>query len=198
MVMFFSGFLLSSAAVLLLYHVEPVLNTHLQPETKAGIGLGVAVLCGLVTMLVTTVGLLISGLQLGSLLSLSILVVLGQFHSLTPLWVPLTVVLATSMAAAVFTLQWQKLFSIIYTSVFGATAVMLCVDYLVGAFALPDQVYDIFSQVAQRPFCWFDWTVTGICPVLSLVGVLVQWWFTAKGISHIGGEFHSVRTSEVF
>uniref|UniRef100_A0A3Q0S7F4 Transmembrane protein 198 n=1 Tax=Amphilophus citrinellus TaxID=61819 RepID=A0A3Q0S7F4_AMPCI len=191
MAMFFSGFLLSSVAVLLLYHKEPVLSTHLETETKAGIGLGVAVLCGLVTMLITTVGLLISGLQLGSLLSLSILVVIGQFHSLTPVWVPLSVVLAASMAAAVFTLQWQKLFSIIYTSVFGATAVMLCVDYLVGAFVLPDQVYDIFSQVAQRPFCWFDWAITGICPVLSLSGVLVQWWFTAKEMSHTGGEFNS-------
>lgn len=186
MVMFFSGFLLSSAAMLLLYHKEPALSTQLQAETKAGIGLGVAVLCGLLTMLMTTVGLLISGLLLGSLLSLSILVVIGQFHSLTPVWVPLSVVLAASMAAAVFTLQWQKLFSIIFTSVFGATAVMLCADYLVGAFVLPDQVYDIFCQAAPRPLCWFDWAVTGICPVLSLTGVLVQWWFTAKGMSHNG------------
>lgn len=176
--------------MLLLYHKEPALSTQLQAETKAGIGLGVAVLCGLLTMLMTTVGLLISGLLLGSLLSLSILVVIGQFHSLTPVWVPLSVVLAASMAAAVFTLQWQKLFSIIFTSVFGATAVMLCADYLVGAFVLPDQVYDIFSQAAPRPLCWFDWAVTGICPVLSLTGVLVQWWFTAKGMSHNGSKFN--------
>lgn len=198
MVMFFSGFLLSSAAMLLLYHKEPALSTQLQAETKAGIGLGVAVLCGLLTMLMTTVGLLISGLLLGSLLSLSILVVIGQFHSLTPVWVPLSVVLAASMAAAVFTLQWQKLFSIIFSSVFGATAVMLCADYLVGAFVLPDQVYDIFSQAAPRPLCWFDWAVTGICPVLSLTGVLVQWWFTAKGMSHNGSKFNSICNSTLY
>lgn len=184
MVMFFSGFMFSSAAVLLFYHKETVLDAQLGTETKAGIGLGVGVLCGLMTMLVTTMGLLLSGLQLGSLLSLSILVVIGQFYSLTPMWVPLCAVLAASIVTAVFILQWQKLFIIIYTSVFGATAVMLCVDYLLGTFMLPDQVYDMLSQVAPRPLCWFNWAIAGIWPVMSLIGVLVQWKFTAKGVSH--------------
>ncbi|XP_070766987.1 transmembrane protein 198-like [Enoplosus armatus] len=184
MVMFFSGFMFSSAAVLLLYHKEPVLDVQLGTETKAGIGLGVGVLCGLMTMLVSTMGLLLSGLQLGGLLSLAILVVVGQFHSLTPVWVPLSAVLAASIVTAVFTLQWQKLFTVVYTSVFGAATVMLCVDYLVGTFMLPDQVYDVLWQVAPRPLCWFNWAITGIWPVMSLIGVLVQWRFTAKGVSH--------------
>ncbi|XP_018542889.1 transmembrane protein 198 [Lates calcarifer] len=184
MVMFFSGFMSGTAAVLLLYHKEPVLDVQLGTETKAGISLGVGVLCGLMTMLVSTMGLLLSGLQLGTLLSLAILVVIGQFHSLTPVWVPLSFVLAASIITAVSSLQWQKLFSIFYTSVFGATTVMLCVDYLVGTFVLPDQVYDMLCQVAPRPLCWFNWAITGICPTLSLLGVLVQWRFTAKGVSH--------------
>ncbi|XP_071333249.1 transmembrane protein 198-like [Trachinotus anak] len=184
MVMFFSGFMSGTAAVLLLYHNEPVLDVQLGTETKAGIGLGVGVLCGLMTMLVSTMGLLLSGLQLGTLLSLAVLVVIGQFHSLTPVWVPLSTVLAASIISAVFTLQWQKLFSIFYTSVFGATTVMLCVDYLVGTFVLPDQVYDMFCQVAPRPLCWFNWAITGIFPLMTFTGVLVQWRFTAKGVSH--------------
>lgn len=194
MVMFFSGFMSGTAAVLLLYHKEPVLDVQLGTETKAGIGLGVGVLCGLMTMLVSTMGLLLSGLQLGTLLSLAILVVIGQFHSLTPVWVPLSFVLAASIITAVSSLQWQKLFSIFYTSVFGATTVMLCVDYLVGTFVLPEQVYDMLCQVAPRPLCWFNWAITGICPTLSLLGVLVQWRFTAKGVSHTEGEFSSICT----
>ena len=194
MVMFFSGFMFGSAAVLFVYHKEPVLNVQFGAETKAGIGLGVGVLCGLMTMLVSTLGLLLSGLQLGSLLSLSILVVIGQFHSLTPVWVPLSAILAASLTTAVFTLQGQKLFSIIYTSVFGATTVMLCMDYLVGTFMLPDQVYDIFCQVAPRPLCWFNWAITGICPAMSFVGVLLQCWLTSQGVSHREGEFKSIFT----
>ncbi|XP_053173710.1 transmembrane protein 198-like [Scomber japonicus] len=184
MVMFFSGFMFGAAAVILLYHKEPVLEVQLGTETKAGIGLGVGVLCGLMTMLVSTMGLIVSGVQLGGLLSLPILVVIGQFHTLTPVWVPFSVVLSASIVTAIFTLQWQKLFTIIYTSVFGAIVVMLCVDYLVATFTLPDQVYDILSQVTPRPLCWFNWAITGICPVLSLIGVLVQWKFTGKGVSH--------------
>ncbi|XP_071401995.1 transmembrane protein 198-like [Centroberyx affinis] len=184
MVMFLSGFMLGSAAVFLLYHKEPVLDSQLGMETKAGIGLGVGVLCGLMTMLVYTMGLFLTGLQLGCLLTLAGLVVIGQFYSLTPVWVPLSVVLAASVVTAVFTLQWQKLFTVVSTAVFGATTVMLCVDYLVGTFALAGHVYDILCQVGPRPLCWFNWAITGICPVLSLMGVLVQWKFTAKGVSH--------------
>lgn len=193
MVMFFSGFILSSAAILLLYK-EPVLDTQLGTETKAGIGLGVGVLCGLMTMLVSTMGLLISGLQLGSLLSLATSVVVGQFHSLTPAWIPLSTILAASVVTGIFTLQWQKLFTIIYTSVFGAAAVTLCVDYLLGMFMLPDQVYDVLCQVQPRPLCWFDWAVTGIWPVMSLIGVLVQWRVSAKGVSHTNGQLYSICT----
>lgn len=190
MVMFFSGFLFGVAAVILLYHKEPVLEVQLGTETKAGIGLGVGVLCGLMTMLVSTMGLILSGVQLGALLALPILVAIGQFHSLTPVWVPLSVVLAASIVTAIFTLQWQKLFTIIYTSVFGATTVMLCVDYLVGSFMLPDEVYDILCQATPRPLCWFHWAITGICPVLSLIGVLMQWNCTGKGVSHTEGKYN--------
>lgn len=191
MVMFLSGFMFGSAAVLLVYYIEPGLNPQLGEEAKASIGLGVGVLCGLVTMLVSTLGLLLSGLQLGSLLSLSILVVIAQFHSFPPVWVPLTVVLSASIPTALFMVQWQKLFGIIYTSVVGATVVMLCVDYVVGTFMLPDQVYEMFCQAAPRPLCWYNWAITGISPVLSLLGVMVQWWLTAKGVSHKGSEFQS-------
>ncbi|KAF3697229.1 Transmembrane protein 198 [Channa argus] len=184
MVMFFAGFMFGTTAVLLLYHKEPILDAQLGVETKAGIGLGVAVLCGLVTMLVSTMGLVLSGIQLGSVISLSILVIIGQFYRLTPVWVPVSVVLAASIITAVFTLQWQKLFSIIYTSVFGATTVMLCAEYFVDAFQLLDQVYDVLHEAAPHPLCWFNWAITAICPVLSLIGVLVQWKFTAKGVSH--------------
>ncbi|CAG6021818.1 unnamed protein product [Menidia menidia] len=184
MVMFFSGFMFGSTGVLVFYHKEPIFNAQLGPETKAGVGLGVGVLCGLITMLVSTLGLVLSGLQLGSLLSLSTLLVVGHFHSLAPAWGPLAVTLAASVATAALTLRWQRLFSIAYTSVFGATVAVLCLDYLVGGFRLPRQTYDVFGQVSPQPLCWFNWAVAGICPVLSLAGVLVQWCFTARGISH--------------
>nr|XP_043894577.1 transmembrane protein 198-like isoform X1 [Solea senegalensis]XP_043894578.1 transmembrane protein 198-like isoform X1 [Solea senegalensis] len=184
MVMFFSGFMFGTIAILLLYHKEPLLDVQLGIESKAGICLGVGVLCGLMTTLLSTLGLFLSGLQLGTLLTLITLVVIEQFYSLTPAWVPLTSILVVSITTAVFMLKWQKMFSIFYTSVLGATTVILGVDYLVGTFMLPNQVYDLLRQVVPDPLCWFDWVIIAICPVLSLLGVLVQWKFTAKGVSH--------------
>lgn len=188
MVMFLSGFMLSSAFLLLVYSEESKLDSQLGTETKVGIGLGVGVLCGLMTMLVTSMGLFFCGLQLGGVLCLAILVVIGQFHSLNPAWVPLSAISVASILTAVSTLQWQKLFTVIYTSVFGAATLMLCVDYLLGSFILPFQVSDMLRQVVPRPFCWFNWAITGIWPAMSLMGVLVQWRCSAKGVSHKEGE----------
>ncbi|CAL1606470.1 unnamed protein product [Knipowitschia caucasica] len=180
MVLFFSGFLFGSAAVLLVYHREPALDSHLSLETRAGIGLGVGVLCGLITMLVSEIGYILGGLQLGSLICLPILVVVGHFWTLSSEWVPVGSILAFGIISAVFTLLWHKVFMVLYTCVCGALTVMLCVDYVIGTFAMPDQVYDLFVHGSGRPLCWFDWAVTGLWPLLSLVGGLVQWKWTAR------------------
>ncbi|XP_072305294.1 transmembrane protein 198-like [Eucyclogobius newberryi] len=179
-VLFFSGFLFGSAAVLLLYHKEPALDSHLSLETRAGIGLGVGVLCGLVAMLVSAVGYILSGLQLGALTCLALLVPAGQFWVLSSEWVPVGSMLALGIITAVFTLLWHKLFMVLYTCVYGAVTVMLCLDYVIGTFAMPEQVYGLLRHGVGRPLCWFDWAVAGIWPLLSLVGGLVQWRWTAR------------------
>ncbi|XP_037312764.2 transmembrane protein 198-like [Pungitius pungitius] len=184
MVMFISGFVFGATTVPLLYHTERLLDARLRSESRAGVSLAVGVLCGLTTTLVPPLGLVLSGLQLGGLLSLAALVVVGQFHSLAPAWAPLLAALAAAIAAALHALRWRRLFTVVYTSVLGAGTVTLSVDYLVGTFTLPDQVYDLFCQVAPSPLCRFDWAVVGIWPVLGLAGVLVQRGFTAKGVSH--------------
>lgn len=191
--MFLSGFMFGSALVCLLYHKEPVLDTQLTMETKAGILLGVSVLCGLVTVQVQTVGLIITGLELGCLLTLANLLVVRQFYSLSPLWAPLGALLATSTFCATLTLQWQKLFTVLSTAAVGATVVMACVDFFVETSLLAGHAYDILSQVPPRPLCWYSWVITGACPLFSLMGVLVlvQWMLTAKGVSHTEGEWHS-------
>ncbi|XP_057686255.1 transmembrane protein 198-like [Corythoichthys intestinalis] len=184
MIIFFSGFLSGSASVFWLYHIKPVSEAHTGTETKAGIILGVGVLCGLASLLVTTLGLLLCGLQLSGLFCCATLVIFSQFHNVVPTWMPLSVIMASSVCAAVLALRWQRLFIITYTSAFGATTVMLCVDYFVGAFMLLDQVYDMFSQKSPLPLCWFNWATTGIGPLLGAISMLAQWKCTAKGVFH--------------
>ncbi|KAL1020722.1 hypothetical protein UPYG_G00003790 [Umbra pygmaea] len=184
MAMFLSGFMFGSALVRLLYHKEPVLDSQLAEGTKAGILLGVAVLCGLVTMLLQTLGLVVTGLQLGFLLSLATLLVVGQFHVLTPLWAPLGALLATGIFCAMLTLHWQKQFTVVSTATVGAAVVMVCVDYFVEMSLLVDHGYDILTQAPPGPLCWYSLGIAGVCPLFSLMGILVQWTLTAKGVFH--------------
>ncbi|XP_053704967.1 transmembrane protein 198-like [Synchiropus splendidus] len=184
MVLFLSGCMFGSEATLVFFCREPVLWEQLGPQTQACFGLGMALLCGLSSLLISPLGLLLSGLQLGTLLATFVLVVLGRFWSLNPDWALLGVVMATSVVTAVVALLWQKLFVVIYTSVLGATAAVLCVEYLVGALSLPGQVSDVYGLIAQQRLCWFHWAVAGCIPGLALIGAVVQWTLTAGETGH--------------
>ncbi|XP_077469820.1 transmembrane protein 198-like [Stigmatopora argus] len=180
LIVFFSGFLSGSALVLWLYHTQPLPEAHAWAETKAGIILGVGVFCGMASLLLTTLGLLLCSLQLGCLLCCAVLVLVSQFYTIVPTWVPFIAIAAAGVPAVVLALRWQRLFVITYTSAFGATAVMLCVDYFVGALMLLDQVNDIVSQTSPLPFCWFNWATTAVGPFLGATGMLAQWKCTAQ------------------
>lgn len=196
MVMFLSGFMLGSSVVCLLSMVQKDFavppDSELGPETEAGIGLGVGVLCGLLTMLLSTLGLFLTGLQLGAALSAATLLAAAQLLPGSVLaaswwwwwWMPLSALLATSVLFAVLTLRWQKPLTVVSTGVCGALAVAMAVDYLVEASPLVVQVCDVISGGAARPLCWFTWALLGTAPALGLAGILVQWKVTASGISH--------------
>lgn len=183
-VMFLSGLMFGSVVIFLLCHKERVLDTQLSVEVSAGIGLGIGLLCGLVTMLVRSVGLFITGLLLGLLLALSGLLVAHQFYTPSTVWVPLGTLLGIGMLFSVLTLQWQKLFTVLSTAVFGAAIMTVCADYFVEMLALVSHVYECLRLVTAPPLCWYSWVILGIWPALSLMGILVQWKLTAEGFSH--------------
>lgn len=183
-VMFLSGLMFGSVIIFLLCHKEHVLDTQLSVEASAGIGLGIGLLCGLVTMLVRSVGLFMTGLLLGLLLALAALLVTHQFYTPTTVWVPLGALLGTGMLFAVLTLQWQKLFTMLSTAVFGAAIMTVCADYFVEMLALGKHVYDCLRLTPGPPLCWYSWVILGIWPALSLLGVLVQWKLMDNSMSH--------------
>ncbi|XP_053725251.1 transmembrane protein 198-like isoform X1 [Synchiropus splendidus] len=183
-VMFLSGLMFGSVIIFLLCHKEHVLDTQLSVEASAGIGLGIGLLCGLVTMLVRSVGLFMTGLLLGLLLALAALLAMHQFYTPTTVWVPLGALLGSGMLFAVLTLQWQKLFTMISTAVFGAAIMTVCADYFVEMLALATYVYECLRLSPQTSLCWYSWVIMGIWPLLSLIGVLVQWKLTDNSFSH--------------
>lgn len=189
-VMFLSGLMFGSVIIFLLCHKEHVLDTQLSVEASAGIGLGIGLLCGLVTMLVRSVGLFMTGLLLGLLLALAALLVTHQFYTPTTVWVPLGALLGTGMLFAVLTLQWQKLFTMLSTAVFGAAIMTVCADYFVEMLVLATHVYECLRLTPGPPLCWYSWVILGIWPALSIIGVLVQWKLTDDSFSHTEGKLY--------
>lgn len=185
--MFLSGLMFGSVIIFLLCHKEHVLDTQLSVEASAGIGLGIGLLCGLVTMLVRSVGLFMTGLLLGLLLALAALLVTQQFYTPTSVWVPLGTLLGAGMLFAVLTLQWQKLFTILSTAMFGAAIMTVCADYFVEMLVLATHVYECLRLTPGPPLCWYSWVILGIWPTLTLIGALVQWKLTDGSFSHTEG-----------
>ncbi|KAG7227456.1 hypothetical protein INR49_005270 [Caranx melampygus] len=68
-VLFLTGLMFGSVVIFMLCYKERVMDTQLSVEASVGIGLGIGTLCGLVTMLVRSVGLFMVGLLLGLLVA---------------------------------------------------------------------------------------------------------------------------------
>ncbi|MBN3291951.1 TM198 protein, partial [Polypterus senegalus] len=183
-VMFLSGLMFGSVIIYLLCHKERVLDTQLSVEVSASIALGIGLLCGLVTMLVRSVGLFMTGLLLGLLLCMAALVIMEQFYTPGTVWVPMGMLIGGGMLFAVLTLQWQKIFTILSTAIFGAATITVCVDYFIEMQLLVDFLYDRIRLSPSDPLCWYSWVIISLWPVLAFLGVIVQWKLTAEGFSH--------------
>ncbi|KAM4559965.1 transmembrane protein 198 isoform 1-T2 [Odontesthes bonariensis] len=185
-VMFLTGLMFGSVVIFMLCYKERVLDTQLSAEASVGIGLGIGTLCGLVTMLVRSVGLFMVGLLLGLLVAVATLVGMEELSDSPPrsVWVPLGVLLGLGMLFAVLTLQWQRLFTTLSTAVFGAAVITVALDYFVELCALVLYMYERIKAEPGKPVCWLTWVVLGVWPALTLLGVIVQWKVTAGGYSH--------------
>lgn len=172
--MFLSGLAFGSGVGHLLCLQERLLDG----QTRAAVSLGVGFLLALVAVLVRSVGLFLTGLQLGSLLSVAALLLLGQYYPIfNPAWVPVGTVLGTSVFFAVITLCWRKAMTVAATAAVGSAVAVACVDYWVEMPMLVSRAYEGLQR--RQGLCWYSWAVIGIWPVLGALGMLVQCRITA-------------------
>uniref|UniRef100_A0A665XBB5 Transmembrane protein 198 n=1 Tax=Echeneis naucrates TaxID=173247 RepID=A0A665XBB5_ECHNA len=183
-VLFLTGLMFGSVVIFMLCYKERVMDTQLSVEASVGIGLGIGTLCGLVTMLVRSVGLFMVGLLLGLCDCLSFFQVMEEFYHPKTVWVPLGILLGSGTLFAVLTLQWQCFFVTFSTATFGSAIITVTVDYFIELFALVHYIYERLRVGCHKPVCWFTWVILGVWPVLALLGVLIQWKVTAEGFSH--------------
>ncbi|NXN29512.1 TM198 protein, partial [Nycticryphes semicollaris] len=183
-IMFLSGLLFGSTVIFLLCYKERVLETQLSLEASAGIALAIGLLCGLVTLLLRSVGLFTTGLLLGLLLATAGLVTVTPVAPPPSPWVPAGSLLGLALLCALLALQWPKALTVLSTGVFGAAVVVVCADYFLEALAMVLYVHQRLRLAPAGPLCWQSWAVLGAWPALSLLAVLLQWKVTAHGFSH--------------
>ncbi|XP_001370107.1 transmembrane protein 198 [Monodelphis domestica] len=183
-VLFLTGLLFGSVVIFLLCYRERVLETQLNAGASAGIALGIGLLCGLVAMLVRSVGLFLVGLLLGLLLGAAALMGSGPFYQPGSVWGPLGLLLGGGLLCALLTLRWPRPFTTLATAVAGAALIAAAADYFAELLLLGRYAAERLRAAPVPPLCWRSWALLAIWPLLSLMGVLVQWRVTAEGDSH--------------
>ncbi|XP_074048655.1 transmembrane protein 198 isoform X2 [Macrotis lagotis] len=153
-VLFLTGLLFGSVVIFLLCYRERVLETQLNAGASAGIALGIGLLCGLVAMLPGSV------------------------------WGPLGLLLGGGLLFALLTLRWPRPFTTLATAVAGAALIAAAADYFAELLLLGRYAAERLRAAPVPPLCWRSWALLAIWPLLSLMGVLVQWKVTAEGDSH--------------
>ncbi|KAK7938847.1 hypothetical protein WMY93_002173 [Mugilogobius chulae] len=126
-----------------------------------GIGLGIGTLCGLVTMLVRSVGCSWWACCWGCCWGVASLVAMEEFYHPRTVWVPIGVLLGSGTLFAVLTLQWQRCFVTLSTATFGSAIITVTVDYFIELFALVHYIYERLRVSPKKPQCWFTWVILG-------------------------------------
>lgn len=186
--LFLTGLLFGSVVIFLLCYRERVLETQLSAGASAGIALGIGLLCGLVAMLVRSVGLFLVGLLLGLLLAAAALLGSAPYYQPGSVWGPLGLLLGGGLLCALLTLRWPRPLTTLATAVTGAALIATAADYFAELLLLGRYAVERLRAAPVPPLCWRSWALLALWPLLSLMGVLVQWRVTAEGDSHTEGE----------
>ena len=187
-VLFLTGLLFGSVVIFLLCYRERVLETQLSAGASAGIALGIGLLCGLVAMLVRSVGLFLVGLLLGLLLAAAALLGSAPYYQPGSVWGPLGLLLGGGLLCALLTLRWPRPLTTLATAVTGAALIATAADYFAELLLLARYAVERLRAAPVPPLCWRSWALLALWPLLSLMGVLVQWRVTAERDSHTEGE----------
>ncbi len=179
-----TGFVFGSVVTYLICLEENLLPL----EGKIGVAITAGVLCGLITMLVQYVGLFMTGFHLGLLLAVASLVIMEQFYHPSTKWIPIGILFGTGLIFALFILKFQRVFTIIATSVFGSALIVVAVDYYVEMFTMVHYVWERVKAEFSTPVCWFSWAIMCGWPLTFLIGAVVQGKVTSKGFDHHDGK----------
>lgn len=184
-IMFLTGFIFGSVLVYMILLEQNILP----PEGVLGCAVGAGILLGLVTMLIQQTGLFLTGFSLGVAVVAVILVVVEQFVHTGSKWIPIGVFLSLGIIFGILSLKFQKILTVIGTSVIGAAIGLAGIDYFVEHCHMTLYLWDRVLAEESSRLCWFSWLMFALWPVCAAVGVFIQWKFTSYGVDHRLGKF---------
>ena len=178
--MFLTGFLFGALVSYVVIQNETVLPMG----GRIGIILAAGLLCGLITMLVQYVGLFMTGFVLGELVAIVVLIIIEQFVHPSSRWIAIGILFGCGVLFALLNLYFQRGLTIIGSSIIGAAAIAVGVDYFVEGFRMLQYVTERIHVEWSVSLCWYSWVLFAVWPVVSLMGIIIQWRLTGKSIDH--------------
>ena len=91
------------------------------------------------------------------------------------------------------------------TVLYGSTLTIICLDYFIENFKLiywfrdklrdGQQMYESIGMTRTTSLCMISWILLALWPTACLIGLLVQWLITSKGINYSNDYNYGVVTS---
>lgn len=181
--MFLTGFISGAVVLYIVCQEEELLSTQLNAVVAVVAGL----LFGLITMLVIYLGLFMTGVHLGVLIALIVLIIVEFFYHPSTTWISVGIIFGIGLFFALVTLKFPKGCTILSTSLFGGALVATAIDYFVEKFGMLMYVWDRIKVMESDTPCWFSWLILGVWPFMLCVGLFVQWKITSQDYDHTEG-----------
>lgn len=187
--LFIAGFAGAGLLTYIICLIKSSLALHYVLLITTAVGIFAGILCTTVKF----VGLFTVGLSAGFCIAMGFLlgfVSVYQYHTIA---VPFGVICGLAVVMAGATVWWKRVLLIISSSVFGGALIMGGIDYFIEDFWLLIYGYKraYIMTVYGKP-CVVSWIILSIWPVISVVGLLVQFLKTGrKPVSPKKGERRS-------
>ncbi|CAG2163711.1 unnamed protein product, partial [Oppiella nova] len=207
-IMFLTGFAFGTTIIYMICTAENLLPMY----GNISVSLVAGLLFGLITVLVVYVGLFMLGFHLGLIFTCATLVVIyilsPYVHSIEPpnsVWILFAIFMSLGLTGACSTLYFQKGCTIMATVLYGSSLTLICLDYFIENFKLVywfrdklrdgQSLYDSIGMTRNTNLCLISWVLLGVWPLSVVIGLLVQWCVTSKGVNYENDYNYGVVTS---
>lgn len=175
--LFLTGF--SGGAILTFFIC--IEKSTLQLQYILLITVAIAIFVGILCTTVVFCGLFSSGIAAGFCISMAFLLGFSSlFEGYKTISIPIAVVISVSVILAGISVWWKRCL-IVTSSVFGAAMIMGGADYFIeDLWLLTYSLKKIFLVTVHGEPCLVSWIILGSWPLLTVIGLLVQFLKTAK------------------